>query len=154
MLVYGCCSLRDNFSKVNLSKRNPMSKPKVTPSVTDPSHPVDYSKTETPPNYVCHTCGAGGCKLWREYQTMLDSQKLHCAPCAAKGQKKDISSIDARGHRKCESGGTTDQIGWLIPAVPTAENDTYWGYTSVPQRGCDWWARLPTLPNQVPAKVA
>ena len=39
----------------------------------------------------------------------------------------------------------SDQIGWRIPAIPTKENDTYWGYTSVPQEGCDWWYRLPTL---------
>jgi hypothetical protein len=37
----------------------------------------------------------------------------------------------------------TDQIGWRVPAVPTEENDTYWGYTSVPQPGCDWWYNLP-----------
>ena len=41
----------------------------------------------------------------------------------------------------------TDQIGWRVPAVPTEENDSYWGYTSVPQAGCDWWYRLPTLPS-------
>lgn len=40
----------------------------------------------------------------------------------------------------------TNQIGWRVPAIPTEENDTYWGYTSVPQAGCDWWYRLPTLP--------
>ncbi len=38
----------------------------------------------------------------------------------------------------------TDQIGWRVPAVPTEENDTYWGYTSVPTPGVEWWCRLPT----------
>lgn len=42
----------------------------------------------------------------------------------------------------------TDQIGWRVPAIPTEENDTYWGYTSVPQPGCDWWASLPTQPKE------
>lgn len=37
----------------------------------------------------------------------------------------------------------TDQIGWRIPAVPTEENDTFWGYTSVPEPGCIWWRNLP-----------
>lgn len=40
----------------------------------------------------------------------------------------------------------TDHIGWRVLAVPTEENDSYWGHTSVPQAGCDWWGRLPTLP--------
>jgi hypothetical protein len=39
----------------------------------------------------------------------------------------------------------TDQIGWRVPAVPTEDGDTFWGYTSVPQTGCDWWASLPFL---------
>lgn len=37
----------------------------------------------------------------------------------------------------------TDQIGWLVPAVPTKENDTFWGYSSVPENGCNWWDNLP-----------
>lgn len=39
----------------------------------------------------------------------------------------------------------TDQIGWRVPAVPT-EDGTYWGYTSVPTPGVDWWRKLPTFP--------
>ncbi len=38
----------------------------------------------------------------------------------------------------------TDQIGWRVPAVPTEDGKSYWGYTSVPQPGCDWWGSLPT----------
>ena len=38
----------------------------------------------------------------------------------------------------------TNQIGWRVPAVPTEDGETYWGYTSVPQPGCDWWSNLPT----------
>ena len=114
-------------------------------AVTDPNHPVDYSKIETPPNYVCSECGASGIKLWRDYQTFLEHQSLLCAKCAAKEQKKDISDIDKDGRRKTEHGIRTDQIGWRVPAVPTEENDTYWGYCSVPSAGCEWWRRLPTL---------
>lgn len=36
-----------------------------------------------------------------------------------------------------------DSIGWLVPAIPTEDGDTFWGYTSVPQAGCAWWHRLP-----------
>jgi len=39
----------------------------------------------------------------------------------------------------------TDQIGWRVPAVPTEDGESYWGYTSVPQLGCDWWSNLPAL---------
>ncbi len=42
-------------------------------------------------------------------------------------------------------GEKTDQIGWRVPAVPTEENDTYWGYTSVPTPGVDWWQNLPAV---------
>ena len=54
----------------------------------------------------------------------------------AKGVPED--AIETKASRR-----QTDQIGWRVPAVPTEENDTYWGYTSVPQPGCDWWANLP-----------
>lgn len=114
-------------------------------AVTDPNHPVDYSKIVTPPNYVCGKCGASGVKLWRDYQTFLEHQSLLCATCAAKEQKKDISDIDKDGLRNSGHGSRTDQIGWRVPAVPTEENDTYWGYTSVPPAGCEWWRKLPTL---------
>lgn len=42
----------------------------------------------------------------------------------------------------------SDQIGWRVPAVPTEENDTFWGYTSVPQAGCEWWYKLPTIKSR------
>ena len=119
--------------------------------VVDPKHPINYAKKETPPNYICCRCGAAGCKLWREYQTFLDHQTLLCAKCAGKDQKKDVSAIDAAG--RYESGdllGKIDQIGWYVPAVPTEQNDTYWGYTSVPEAGCTWWRNLPTHPVCAP----
>lgn len=119
----------------------------TTLPVVDPKHPIDYTKAETPPSYVCGACGASGVKLWREYQAFLEDQTLRCANCAAKSESKEIEDIDANGVRSCNQfGGTTDQIGWYIPAVPTAENDSFWGYTSVPEEGVSWWRRLPTLP--------
>ena len=36
-------------------------------------------------------------------------------------------------------------IGWLVPAVPTEEGNTFWGYTSVPYQGVYWWDNLPLL---------
>lgn len=116
--------------------------------------PVDYSNSEPPAKYKCSTCGAHGVKLWREYQTFLDNQSLLCGSCACKEQSKEgkTFTIEAKEGGKLyithypdpyEFSGSGDQIGWRIPAVPTKEGDTYWGYTSVPQDGCDWWNRLP-----------
>ncbi len=152
-----------------------------TPRVIDPSHPVDYSKQEVPPNYKCSKCGATGCKLWRDYQTLLNNQSLVCLTCAFREQKKVLTptedgrslytdkvhylyrtattppdhwhgydpkkgppsdAIETRTERE-----RTEDIGWRVPAVPTEENDNYWGCTSVPQAGWDWWVRLPTIPS-------
>ena len=68
---------------------------------------------------------------------------LVCCDCAGKSQGEDVSTIDAGGYIHGERG-KCDQIGWRVPAVPTEEGDTFWGYTSVPQAGCDWWRSLPT----------
>lgn len=104
-----------------------------------------YLNGVIPHNYKCGECGATGCKLWREYQT--SSPNILCAKCAAKNQKKNIDDIDAEGMRSSDVGGRTDQIGWYVPAVPLEDNNGYWGYTSVPQPGCDWWKKLSTLPS-------
>lgn len=113
---------------------------------------VDYSKVETPPGYKCSKCGATGCKLWREYQTLIFYQSLVCARCAAKEQDKDISTIDSDGLREESDGGRTDQIGSRFPAVPTIEGYNFWGYFEVPVEGCKWWAKLPTFPVARPAQ--
>jgi hypothetical protein len=97
-------------------------------------------------DYRCSVCGASNCKLWREYQTFLDHQRLFCAPCGARDQTKSIEGIDANGRRSDPDGSRTDTIGWLVPAVPTSDGDTFWGYTSVPEDRCEWWRALPTQP--------
>jgi hypothetical protein len=104
--------------------------------------------------YKCGACGASGCKLWREYGT-YSAIILRCAPCAAKEQKRDISSIDENGMRltpEYDWAGDrrSDQIGWYIPAVMTEEGDGYWGYTSVPPDSVEAWRKLPTLPKSPP----
>jgi hypothetical protein len=104
---------------------------------------VLYSNPVPPADYKCGNCGATGVKLWREYQTMQPG--LFCAKCAAKHEHKSIKSINAAGMRITRLGGRTDQIGWLVPAVPDEEGLGYWGYTSVPQAGVEWWKALPTM---------
>jgi hypothetical protein len=107
---------------------------------------VDYKSIETPQGYVCSKCGATDCKLWRDYQTFLENQHLLCAPCAAKEQEKDISTMDNEGRYETEHGSKTNSIGWLVPAVPTPESDSFWGYCSIPAEGLKWWENLPTFP--------
>jgi hypothetical protein len=109
---------------------------------------VDYTSGVAPPAYKCQTCGAHGCKLWREYQTCANYTELVCCDCAGKSQKKDVSSIDADGRLKLgpdyPDDRRTDTIGWRVPAVPTEDGRTFWGYSSVPSDGVAWWRRLPT----------
>lgn len=109
---------------------------------------VDYTKNATPSGYKCSKCGATGCKLWRDYQTFIEHKSLLCAECAAEDQEEDISTINHLGMRQTEMG-LSDQIGWKIPAVPTEDGRTFWGYTSVPPAGCEWWKNLRTLRYEV-----
>jgi hypothetical protein len=102
---------------------------------------ISYNKPGTPNKYRCDNCKVTHVKLWREYQTQFPN--LLCCDCAAKGQKKDISGIGLDGYRPSEYGRTC-QIGWYVPAIPDEEGLGYWGYTSVPQEGIDWWQALPT----------
>ncbi len=101
------------------------------------------SGIKLPYDYKCSKCGATGCKLWREFfNTYADDIDLYCVDCAAKDQNRDVSDMNSEGLRM-DVLGETDQIGLLVPAVPTEAGDSFWGYTSVPQPGCDWWANLP-----------
>lgn len=106
---------------------------------------LDYSQTIVPEHYFCGKCGAIGCKLWRLYQTFLRGEDLRCAKCAAKSEGEDIADIDTDGRRAHPdfTGARSDQIGSYIPAVPTEDASTCWGYTSVPYIAIEWWKRLP-----------
>ena len=94
--------------------------------------PFQYASGQAPEGYKCGDCGATNVKLWRYYQTFLNNQHLRCMECACKHQEKPYPVDFKKG----------DQIGWMVPAVPTEEGNTYWGYTSVPQDGVDWWKGL------------
>jgi len=116
-------------------------------SVFDPNYPIDYKKPEVPPSYQCCRCGATNCKLWRDYLESSEYLTLLCAECSAKEQRKDIASIDKDGKLESTANGRTNQIGSRIPAIPTEGNDIFWGYTSAPKAGYEWWAKLPTHRN-------
>lgn len=51
--------------------------------------------------------------------------------------------VDDEGKRESDCG-RTDQIGLFVPAVPLEDGRGYWGYSSVPTEGCQWWKNLPT----------
>lgn len=105
---------------------------------------VDYGSGVPPKAYRCAACDVHGCKLWRSYAMIADCCALTCADCSGKDQQSDVSQIDSNGKVPYEYGGRIDQIGSKLPAVPTEEGDTYWGYTSVPSDGVKWWKNLPT----------
>ena len=106
-----------------------MAKDKTMTDVT--VKPFNYAMVGVPDGYICGRCNIDGVKLWREYNAFLDHQQLLCGDCASKDQDRPVDISDS------------DQIGWMVPAIPTEDGKTYWGYTSVPQDGCDWWHGLP-----------
>ena len=104
--------------------------------------------------YRCSQCDAHGCKLWRQNSTFLDHIELLCVVCAGEDQGHDIDRVNDAGLIPTKIFTTpsnkyeiwTDQIGGLVPAVPTNDG-TFWGYTSVPADGVKWWRGLPSNPE-------
>lgn len=94
---------------------------------------------DVPEEYQCKMCTAHPVKLWREYQTLAAFVTLRCVKCACQHQNIDMAKVVDQFGRFING----DQIGWLVPAVPTEEGDTFWGYTSVPEAGVGWWRALP-----------
>lgn len=110
--------------------------PRMSKAIEHPPIPITDDKKYGEP-YECSKCGVDGVKLWRQYNTLACYIELMCVDCAEKDQdKKCMLEAEDRFER-------TDQIGWLIPAVPTPDRHTFWGYTSVPEDGCVWWKDLP-----------
>jgi hypothetical protein len=77
--------------------------------------------------YRCHGCGALGVKLWRQYQTFASVSELLCMRCCESKQARKLDGV---------------WIGNRCPAVLTAERDTFWGFTSVPEDRLLWWMNL------------
>jgi hypothetical protein len=83
--------------------------------------------------------------------TFADQISLSCARCAALQYEVDISTITDDGlYMRNDIPWMTDQIGSLVMVVPTECGNTYWGYTSIPPEGIQWWRNLKTLssPNR------
>ena len=100
-----------------------------------------YLKRSAPIDYRCSSCGAAGVKLWRQYNTFACFIKLLCVDCAREDQGVNYD-VDEKGYHEDRDFGRCDQIEWLVPAIPTEDGYTYWGYTSVPVAGCRWWDDL------------
>lgn len=94
---------------------------------------MDYDKKETPQWYLCSSCHAGGVRLYRQFNIFLSHITLLCTACGLKHQKMRVPDGE-------------HTIGWLVAAVPTEDESTYWGYSSVPDRGVTWWNGLPVEP--------
>jgi len=101
----------------------------------------NYSDRLVPVGYRCSSCGATGVKLWRQYNTFACFIELLCVDCAREDQGVDYE-VDEQGFHDEDGLGPCDQIEWLVPAIPTEDGYTYWGYTSVPEAGCRWWDDL------------
>ena len=103
---------------------------------------LKYSNPVPPPEYKCSKCGTSGVKLWRDYE----DTDLLCVKCAAKIKGIPFTDVDEEGLHRAEYGVITDEIGWCVPAVPFegCDDDTCWGYGSVPDDGIHWWKALPT----------
>jgi hypothetical protein len=93
-----------------------------------------------PVDYKCSKCGAAGCRLFRQYQTFADEIELLCRPCALVDQERSIRTADYTPGEY--------EIAWLVCAVPTEDGATFWGYTSIPQNGLEWWKRLAREPDE------
>jgi len=112
----------------------------------DTTTPIDYSSTSVPSWYKCEKCGKTDVKLWRSSSSFLEHTTILCVDCGIERsgtfEYEDYSTMTEEG-KHWGIGGFTDQLMFGIPAVPTEEGDTFWGYGSVPQDGVQWWKRLP-----------
>ncbi len=113
--------------------------------------PINYSINSVPRGYKCDTCNATNCKLWREYCT-FGKIALECVDCAIQSQSvPGTSSLGKYAKVEVAEDGTwltdfgirSDSLGWRVPAIPDEEGVGYWGYTSVPSSGINWWKGLP-----------
>lgn len=114
------------------------------PGTGVPLGPVDYASAEPPGRYRCADCGAHGVKLWRESEQFATLVRLRCCDCTGRFQDESVADIDESGRvRTMGYTARTDQIGSSLPAVPSPDGRTFWGYTSVPDEAVRWWKSLP-----------
>lgn len=107
-----------------------------------------YETQDAPADYVCEFCKAKGVKLWRGYNDFFP--KLSCFDCSIKNSNRfviqDIDtngcSIAAPSEAEVEGSCLEVCLGWYNPAVPSEDNQAYWGLTSTPKEAWAWWKGL------------
>lgn len=110
--------------------------------------PFSFRDPEVPAWYRCDQCSVHGVRLYRDYNTFASNIDVLCATCAEVHQKKPrgfVEQPDPHTGRVHD-----DQIGWMIAAVPTEGDSTFWGRGAVPTAGCAWWFSMPIRPPAVP----
>lgn len=109
--------------------------------------PIDYLSPVPPDGYRCMDCDTHGVKMWR----MSNSSciEFRCFTCACLQEKvKATPSVDRKGVMKLSHGihVQSDQIGNLVPAIPSEDGSTCWGYSNASAEACQWWWSLPFYP--------
>ena len=78
---------------------------------------INYASPVPPENYKCATCGAHGCKLWRE-SAHFGPVVLMCVTCAGKTEGVDVSAVDETGRIPWKLGSSrTDTAPMRVPGV-------------------------------------
>lgn len=113
---------------------------------------MSYKDPKVPADYRCSRCGAGGRKLWRDTNTFHPD--LFCVDCNNARKGTEIEP-DEQGRVPCEHfKRKTDHFNDLVPAIPTEDGIGFWGLTSVPEEGVNWWRALPLRPEVVAVSLA
>ena len=94
------------------------------------SDQFSYRRHEVPRDYFCAWCKMQGVRLYREYGGFSPGEIL-CTHCTEKSQDRKFDP------------NSPHEIAWRVAAVPCEDGTGYWGYTSVPQEGVNWWDLLP-----------
>ena len=100
---------------------------------------LNYSKPLIPVDYRCDDCLKHGVRLWRQLAMKTSDTPLLCSFCAEERERswreENWKSLFNR------TFGTS--IGNFVPAIPIEGQNSFWGNTSIPEKGFNWWKNLP-----------
>lgn len=99
--------------------------------------------------YQCSSCSVDGMKLWRPIHGLSGWLCARCATDIERSRLQDetdrhllsIWPFDTDGNFTFSAG---DQLGDMLPAVPTVDGSEVYGYGSVPEERARWWHAMPT----------
>jgi hypothetical protein len=117
----------------------------MSKNILDPKYPLSYEPGVVPPTYICGSCGATGCKLWRLVNVEPENQALQCLACRAEQERPEISSINLSDTEMLDS--EKHPTFWnRMPAIPDESNTTLLNFESAPTKATLWWGSLPSFP--------